>query len=352
MRIGTIAYATPTGLGHQSREFVRMMNPSKVLLVDLNQYNKINVDYSWYKGSRVCIGIPSIEDCEWLTDNVDLIFVCETPLNIHLFEIARRKGVVTIQQPNPEFLDYFRHPEWSKPDLLGMPTTWMWDKVKELGIRMEYLEVPVNRDLVEFRQIDKCKSFFHIIGRPAVNDRNGTLQFLKAAKRIGDKFDYIIYYQTPTDQRAIEYFEPVRQAIEETKKVLPLRIYENTESMKELYEVGDVLVLPRKYGGNCLPMREALSAGIPVLMPDISPNRDYLDINWLFKAHLKGTFFAHTDVEYYESEVDDLVRVMNKFESDGFMKVSNKMADTEAFKLGWDFYKPVYESLFQSLIEK
>jgi hypothetical protein len=40
------------------------------------------------------------------------------------------------------------------------------------------------------------------------------------------------------------------------------------------YKDGDVLVIPRKYGGLCLPMQEALAHGIPVIMPDIEPN-DY-----------------------------------------------------------------------------
>jgi hypothetical protein len=41
---------------------------------------------------------------DWLSDDVDLIFVCETPLNYCLFEKAEAKGVPVVLQYNYEFL--------------------------------------------------------------------------------------------------------------------------------------------------------------------------------------------------------------------------------------------------------
>jgi glycosyltransferase involved in cell wall biosynthesis len=34
-------------------------------------------------------------------------------------------------------------------------------------------------------------------------------------------------------------------------------------------------LIPRRYGGLCLPALEAMSAGTPVVMPDCSPNQDW-----------------------------------------------------------------------------
>ena len=39
-----------------------------------------------------------------------------------------------------------------------------------------------------------------------------------------------------------------------------------------------MLVLPRKYGGLCLPALEAAASGLAVLMPDISPNHELASI--------------------------------------------------------------------------
>jgi glycosyltransferase involved in cell wall biosynthesis len=39
-----------------------------------------------------------------------------------------------------------------------------------------------------------------------------------------------------------------------------------------LYEGLDALILPHRYGGLCLPMNEALTSGLPVIMSNMSPN--------------------------------------------------------------------------------
>ena len=68
---------------------------------------------------------------EWLTNDVAVVFVCETPLNYHLYHAAKQKGVATFQQYNYEFLDYFRNPDWHKPTVLAAPTLWNIDIVKK-----------------------------------------------------------------------------------------------------------------------------------------------------------------------------------------------------------------------------
>ncbi len=110
IKIGTIAYSTQTGLGIQSRDFAKHMGCHKVLTVDLFDYNFMPVDHSWHPEARVCKYPPNDEDLEWLTDDVDILVVHETPLNHNLYTLARAKGVKTIQIFNYE-LDYFFNPK-------------------------------------------------------------------------------------------------------------------------------------------------------------------------------------------------------------------------------------------------
>jgi glycosyltransferase involved in cell wall biosynthesis len=49
----------------------------------------------------------------------------------------------------------------------------------------------------------------------------------------------------------------------------------NVADPAALYADADVLVLPRRYGGLCLPAQEAMSCGLPVLMTDCPPNDYY-----------------------------------------------------------------------------
>jgi hypothetical protein len=46
-------------------------------------------------------------------------------------------------------------------------------------------------------------------------------------------------------------------------------------SMNSLYRWGDVLVLPRRYAGLCLPAYEMFALGGLVMMPDTSPQNEW-----------------------------------------------------------------------------
>ena len=41
MKLGIIARCDNTGLGNQTRELVKMLNPDKILLIDSYSFNKI-----------------------------------------------------------------------------------------------------------------------------------------------------------------------------------------------------------------------------------------------------------------------------------------------------------------------
>lgn len=349
MKLGILTYSSDTGLGNQMWEIYKHLNPTKTLVVDLSRFNQMPTHHDRYKDAKVC-GFPSDEDVEWLVNDMDIVFVAETPLNYHLFEYARQKGVKTIQQYNAEFLDYYKHPDWAKPTILAAPTKWYMDRVEQLntGAKIKLLPVPVNTDLIPFREIKECKTFIHIIGRPAYEDRNGTIPFLQAALRLGRKYSYKIFLQPPSDPRAIEYFEPVRLAIEDARQKLDLEIIENVLNYQDIYTSGDVLVLPRRYGGLCLPMQEALAAGMPVLMTDISPNFDILSKDCLIEAKKKGEFEFHAKVDVYEPDYLDLVQKMDDFSNPIIMQARNKQARMIAETISWNKLKQVYLDFFEN----
>lgn len=355
MKIGLLAYSTNTGLGHQTLEFYEHLHPSKTLVVDLNRFNNMETHHERFNEGdvRVTLGIPKDSDCEWLTDNVDIVFVAETPLNYNLFEAAKRKGVIAIQQYNYEFLDYFRHPEWSNPTILAGPTKWNIEKVRALNIgKVIELPVPVNRNKIPFRQINKLETFVHVIGRPAYMDRNGTFTFLEAALRLNKKYRYKIYYQQPADVRAIEYFDPVLREINRAQELLGsnLEVIVDTEHYEDIYKSGDCLVLPRRYGGLCLPVHEALSAGIPVIMTDLSPNDDLLPKDWLVPAFLSGSFQFHVSVDVYSANKQALWETMEYIASD--ISRFNAQANQIAQSLSWDVLKDEYLNTFQTLLNE
>jgi glycosyltransferase involved in cell wall biosynthesis len=357
MKIGLLAYSTNTGLGYQTLDFYENMKPDKVLIADISEHNGLQTFHSRFPGAQIYKALKtgqllSDEACEWLVDGMDVVFVCETPLNYHLYSYAQEKGVKVIQQYNYEFLDYFRQPRLHPPSMLASPSLWGMEKVKSMEIApVMHWPVPVNIDKIPFRQINEVKTFVHIIGRPAAHDRNGTLEFLEAARKLGKEFDYIVYIQEPKEKRVVEHFQPVLEALLETEAELwpHFKIVKDCPDNVEMYQSGEVLILPRRYGGLCLPMWEALSAGMPVIMPNISPNNTILPEDWLIEATIKSSFKAHTDIIVYKAYVNELVKKMRFLAHSDNIVEANKKARMIAESMSWEKQKPLYIERLQTI---
>lgn len=342
MKIGLLAYATQTGLGYQTLEFYRHLKPHKTLVADLSMYNKMPIFREWYPDGRFISGIPMNADMEWLASDVDTVFVAETPLNYNLYTAARRKNTLIIQQPNPEFLDYHKRPNLPRPHVLGLPSVWKREEIEALKVaRVESLPVPINRKVFKFRQINKVKTIGHIIGRPAVHDRNGTTNFIELTKRLGDRFEYVVYLQEPEDHRAVEYFEPVKKLLLQNPQI---KIIINTVDAVDLYKDMDVLIFTRRYGGLCLPMQEALSCGIPVIMTDVEPNSSVLPKELLVKASRIGEFTGHTTNAIYDANMDHLQEVTENVIAN--ISIYNQKVNFIAGQLSWEVMKDYYTNKF------
>lgn len=345
MRIALLAYATDTGLGHQTQEFYKHMRPAKTLIADLSDFNgmplfldRFDVD----ENVKAVKGIPNCDAMDWLSNDVDVIFICETPLNYCLFEKAKRKGVPVVLQYNYEFLDYLQRSE-EAPAVLAAPSSWNRDKVEQLGIApVVDWPVPTNTDDIKPRTIEKAQTFVHIAGKEAAHDRNGTFTFLEAAIKTGKRYKYRLYVQNASER--------LRKRITVVSRDIDVEMIENTPNYTDIYKSGDVLVMPRKYGGLCLPMQEALAAGMPVIMSDVSPNDQRLPKQWLVKATKKSSFMARTEIDIYETDVDHLAYKMAQFATDDeFMRWSNLEAIRLGKELSWDTLKSYYESMLQTV---
>lgn len=350
IKIGLLAYSSQTGLGYQTYDFYSHVLPEKTLVVDLEEHNKMPTFHSKY--GNVLYGeiriekstqnwLLSKEACEWLVDGMDVIFVCETPLNYYLFEYARKKGVKIVHQYNFEFLDYFKRKELPLPDLLASPSPWGIEKVQKLGLsNVKLWPVPVDTSKIQVREITKLNTFVHIVGRPAIHDRNGTLSFLTAAKTLGKKYKYKIYVQRPKDLKSQQNYGIVETAIQQAKGLLGsnLEVFYDVEHHEDMYKSGDVLVLPRRYGGLCLPMWEAMSAGMPVIMTNISPNNQILPLNWLCESRIIGCTSFRVDIALYEAIAYDLVDVMERMSES--IRVDSEKAYELARNNSWEIMLP------------
>lgn len=108
------------------------------------------------------------------------------------------------------------------------------------------------------------------------------------------------------------------------------------------------MILPRKYGGLCLPMNEALLSAIPVIMTDTSPNNDILPANWLVECFQQGGVRFKGEVELYETNPEKLAELVDNF-------INNEdlfEAKRNAYSLGYNLFSPdVLKDKYISILE-
>lgn len=359
MRIGLIARADNSGLGMQTWEFYNHMRPSKTLVVDMNGHNGNKVYPERYpQNAQWSNGIPNIGTVNEFLEDLDVVFVAEAPYNYYLYEAARQRGVKTAVQYNYEFFDWFMYPHFPMPDMLIAPSQWHYDEVdawaKARGIRHTYLHCPVNRIKLPFVKRDSYKTFLHVAGRAAAHDRNGTMTVIEAAKYLETDAQILIHFQ---GQQGIghqvthtldDYEAVIRQ--HNTKGNIIVRHLE-IDNYQDIYQDADALVLPRRYGGNCLPMNEALSVGMPVIMPNISPNNSFLDSTWLVPAEKVGQFEPRTVIDIYGVKPEDLAKKIDEFRAMAPEQAlaHNDIANTIAETIDWDELKRQYLDALEAL---
>lgn len=297
MRLGIIARADLTGLGIQSRNWVRLLNPEKLIVINSTPFNHNQQHLEWYqnRGGILVNGFIKPNEIIPILNNLDAILTFEIPYNYELFRVAKARGVKTILQNNWEFTDYLYHPALPLPDLMMNHSYWHLEDQKKLWPDItDYCPTPVfveDYDAIMTENINRNtkRRFLHIAGRKTYEDRNGTQTLLEAMKLISDKYDFELVIKTQTTD--IGSFNDPRITIDTSHPV----------DEKELYRGFDVMIMPRRYGGGCLPMTEALAAGIPVIMPNIDPNDKVLPKNWLINARNNSTFMARTSIDVYEA---------------------------------------------------
>jgi glycosyltransferase involved in cell wall biosynthesis len=337
MRIGLIARADSRGLGVQTKSFHDAMQPTKTMVVDCPSAQPLPLRRDWYPNAMWVKGLPTAADFRVWLDGLDVIYTAETGYSRALWSEAERAGVKTVLHANYEFLDHS-----DQPSLWAAPSMWHFDEFPEPRL---FLPVPIDLSKFPARPPrSKAARFLHIIGRPAVHDRNGTADLLDALTYVRSPITLTITCQD-------EHYVSGLLASRRIPRHIDLDVRTgDTKHYTDLYADQDVLVLPRRFGGLCLPCNEAIGAGMPVVMPDISPNNAWLPADWLVPAEKCGEFRAKTRVEFFSADPRELAERIDRFAGDpAFFAASQDTARRMAKELSWDNQRPVYQRVFEEL---
>lgn len=259
MKVGVIARCDDRGLGNQTLEACRHLNPERVLLIDPGHDKRFQQHperFNRWDTTRVRWNGRLDPDpvTRWL-DGLDVVYTAETPYDERLPRWAAKAGVGVAVHANPEFL--------TRVDM-KMPVTWWvatpW-RIEHLPSRTRVVPMPVAEPRVRHEPGDRVR-FLHVAGWPTVADRNGTEIVTEAAGLVTVDCDVTVRGQHDSIRSLHTRRSSARLVLEAG----------NVADYWDLYRYADVLVMPRRFGGLCLPVQEAMTVGLPVVMSDCSPN--------------------------------------------------------------------------------
>lgn len=335
MNLGIIARADKTGLGNQTRNLVKMLQPFRVMVIDSRPFNKNEQFFETYANNNTQIvrGFPTDTDIRRFLRGLDAVLTCETFYNPKFVDWAELAHIRTYNQYNYEFLDHFINPRLKLPTKLLSPSKWHLDDMKHIyGDRVIYLPPPTfsaqYEQVREYNYGITCKPrFLHIVGRMAMNDRNGTLDLLKALAYTKEDFELVLKVQTSS---------PVIEAARDDPRVTI--DYNSPNDETELYKGFHAMILPRRYAGLCLPMNESLMSGLPVIMTDIDPNNQVLPQKWLAYAIREGDFKTRTQIDLFSAEPQQLAMRMDEMARVANDPTKMKQARDEAYDIAYKNY--------------
>lgn len=286
VRFGVVARAEDRGLGIQTWEVARALRPDRVLVVDMDGSN---AGFTQHFHRFADLGIPTtIVPAAAMNDpkvvgpwcsGLDVIYSAETFYRWAFCDIARAEGARTVLHLNPEFYKHIADDvNEPMPDEWWAPSPWMRNHYLMPSTRFMPMPVPFDRWTAEQRQhVHHVPTFVHVAGHPAALDRNGTRSMLQAARLVSERMSIVVVTQRPNAHR------PTRLP----RHVEFRNVIGGVPNYWDVPLLGDCVVLPRRYGGLCLPAIEAAGAARALIMPKIEPNWWYPAVHVVAEAHEK-----------------------------------------------------------------
>jgi glycosyltransferase involved in cell wall biosynthesis len=306
-KLAIIARMDDSGLGHQTRNLVRLLKPDKVLAIDFAFYNGFKQHPEWYEkyNTKYISGFIQDQDARELAAEVDIILTAETFYNNHFIEIANEYQAITVNQINYEFFEPLLNRSLLLPTQILMPSYWHLEDLQAMTIpgKVEYLPPPTFiEDFNEVRD-ENMKStgkrkYLHVAGKMAAHDRAGTKDLIAAMAHAKEDFELVIKVQSGEIL-----------ATNDPRIVLD---YSFPEDERELYRGFDAMIQPRRYAGLNLPMNEALASGLPVIMTNIEPNNRILPEYWLVDSYHVTSFIARTPIDVFSADHQKLGQMLDK----------------------------------------
>lgn len=346
-RLGIIGRVDNRGIGYQTESYWNGLGRPRVLAVTIDDgwpcdEGRFGYDNILYATSNLSVklGERVLDEkvCRQFLDGLDVVLAVETTYDWEFCNWAREMGVKTVIVGNPEMFAHGKSVtlpggraeyHFPHPDVWAWPTTWMRDQLPEgplLPVPCEDRpDVGASLDTQELR-------ILHVAGRTAIGDRNGTWEFIESLRSMQEH----VYVTIVTQERRLPNQLRNRGNVEVDV------VLGGVHDRWEMYENHHALVLPRKYGGLCLPALEAMACGLTVVMSDQSPNETWPGAR--IKSRLgRNVYTPAGRVPTRECHPMDIAKVVDQLARDrdtlgDEMKIAKEWAESH----NWKTLAPLY----------
>lgn len=334
------ARADNRGLSTQTTEWARHMAPDRVWGVDMTAdgHSPYPCDWTPYDGldltvtarSDICTGEADARIRRWL-GGLDVVVAMETFYTDQIVALARQARTATVCVTNPEMCRWITEPGLDLPDLLVSPTPWRADTMPG-GCRT--LPFPVARDRCAYTPRPLASegeplTFLHVAGHKAAFDRAGTQTVSQALAHVREPCRVLIRSQSPQPH----HLSRAGKGVVDVQVVC-----DNLTDYWELYNGADVMLAPRRYGGQNLPVNEALSCGLPVVAIAREPERQWIPPASLVPGRVRRRFKTQGGtVDIWHASAVGVAQTMDRLSRDRHMVAQlSGAADRHAASMSWE----------------
>lgn len=260
-RISAILRADFGGLGTLSREFFDLFGFHRTLSLAFRP-DRFDEEFFGTDSNRI---VPrgrhiSAKDTEWLVDGADAVLSFETFYTAEVPMAAGRRGAKVVLVAMHECVPQGGIANSFVDTVICPHALCLREMEATPGLRRARkveLPIPFDTARLPFRRRERARTFLHY----AHFDRNGTRETLDAWQHVGSAARLIVNClgdvpEQPRDER-IEIRRPAQQ------------------NYWDGWDEADVLLLPHRFAGLCLPIQHALAAGMPIITTAFWPFTNY-----------------------------------------------------------------------------
>jgi hypothetical protein len=334
-KIGTISYATESGLGIIAKDFTENGIFDKILIV---RHEHFENHFDWYPDAQsIRRNITPTDKTEFdalihFINEIDILVVLESPWNPYVIPLCRQLNKKIVLMPNHEWT-----PWPLDVDFILCPSELekrLYTTIQN-SVPVEHINIPVN-SRVKWRQRTTATSFLHNSGRGSSNDRNGTILLSNALPHVHSQLQTTIRGQGKLNSIS-------------ANPNLDIKLINHTVDFESLYSDFDIFIFVERFCGSSLPLQEAFASGLAIISGDRFPINTWLPKNTLVKpiGYEKLDFIGIPfDAAVYDPE--DLAKVIDRVAATDISKQS--LAGKEWGELNsWNALREKYITTLQSI---